>query len=825
MGRKAKKIISKKPTSRKSLNTNVLKALALSAKEKKMEAWANVTLTREEEEMISKSSKTLGEYWMFGLINRTVSYGSPVFTNDILDTQRAIDPKYALHVYRNAKDDIIWKNIEITIFWLWFKFALPCPKDPSKCKIINDDVEDFVFDAVGQWLIIDDRTQMFRRQFLQRYDAVTDGTRLTFVQKQVKDIDALASATLKKWDYEILDEKYMQYVAKKEFLDGKFVLEPIQIKGKEITIGQTFPFSDTKIHWVYASQMRRMAFEWTSFFKKSWRALQKIQYEVIKMLWWVTAIVMPRRAWKTWVIWEIMKEEMFRSRHRDDKPIRIIYVGINKKKNKTVKDYILWYSKHFTQEWWFVWDEGNQRLTLVEHSKSKKYYKKWDADLIERAHIDFVGAKDDSPGVGDYADLIVIDECERIPKEIFDDLYALVTNEYARMVLISTLNQHAKKTWFYDKLIQWEKAESSRKRDWMDIESFIDHMWEKYWLSKYETLEQMLADDNLDLDEVRLEMMRARRIVWIRYSWWEVERWSDKEKKEMAKSLMEENYQKYLAEFEWVFPEEHMVFDSKQCVVPHATIVKKYPWIIISYDVADDGSDNKTITAWSVDMDSKSDNYRRIIQLAEKELDWDTKKQVPQVNTFVREQTMQWTEDATKNSYFFIYDGRWVGTNMDVLLKAVGVKIHAIYYSTMWSYFEMERNSNKHNVGKSWIVKEVQWLFDMHNVAISDTCQKSLTEMETFGVTTSDRWYRSYEATWWKQDWFVNSMLMAMYFVLEIKQMRKFLLWWIVDEITETISEVKSEAERLYDMYLLDKKWKEEKEISIRRKRLSEHIY
>lgn len=825
MAKKLKPIVSKKPVSRKKVSTNVFKALALSVKEKKLEAWAKVELTAEEERIISGKGQTASEYWLFWSINRTISYGSPIFTNDILDTQRAIDPKYALHIYRNSKDTIEWKNIELKVFWLDFKFPLPTPKDPKKCKVINDDVEDFIFDAVWQWLILDDRTQMFRRQFLGRFDAVTDGQRLMFVQKEVTEASQLNDVTMKKWDYEYLDQEYMEVVAKKEFLDGKFVLEPIKIRGQEITIGQTFKLNWTSVHWVYASQMRRMAFEWTSFFKKSWRALQKIQYEVIKMLWWVTAIVMPRRAGKTWVIWEIMKEEMFRSRHRDNKPIRIIYVGINKKKNKTVKDYILWYSKHFTQEWWFVWDESNQRLTLVEHNSPKKYYKKWDSDVIERAHIDFVGARDESPGVGDYADLIVIDECERIPKEVFDDLYALVTNEYARMVLISTLNQHAKKTWFYDKLIQWEKEEAKRNREWKDINEFINTMRDKYWLSKYESIEDMLADDNLDLDEMRLDMMRERKIVWIRYSWWQVERRSEKEKKSMAESLMQENYQKYLAEWEWVFPEEHMVFDSKQAVVEHVSLIKKYPWILFSYDVADEWSDNKTITTRTVDMDPESPNYRKVLQLAEKELEWDTKRQVPQVNTYVREQLVQWTDEPQKNNYFFIYDGRWVGTNMDTLLKAVWIKINAIYYSTMWWYFDQDRHSNKHNVWKSWIVGEVQDLFSVHMVRISDACQISLGEMETFQATKSDRWYVSYEASWTNQDWFVNSMLMAIYFILEVKNMRKFLLWWVIDEVTETVSEAKSEEEKLYEMYLKDQKANDKETLSTRRRRLSSHIY
>jgi hypothetical protein len=64
--------------------------------------------------------------------------------------------------------------------------------------------------------------------------------------------------------------------------------------------------------------------------------------------------------------------------------------------------------------------------------------------------------------VGDYADFIVIDEAEKIPENVFDDFYALVTNERSRILMISTLNPRSEKTWFYNKLIEGEKEEMER---------------------------------------------------------------------------------------------------------------------------------------------------------------------------------------------------------------------------------------------------------------------------------------------------------------------------------------------------------------------------
>jgi nucleoside-triphosphatase THEP1 len=55
--------------------------------------------------------------------------------------------------------------------------------------------------------------------------------------------------------------------------------------------------------------------------------------------------------------------------------------------------------------------------------------------------------------VGDSADLIIVDEVERIDKthpEVIDDLMAIVNNEQARIIFISTLNWKSQKTRFYD---------------------------------------------------------------------------------------------------------------------------------------------------------------------------------------------------------------------------------------------------------------------------------------------------------------------------------------------------------------------------------------
>jgi hypothetical protein len=43
-------------------------------------------------------------------------------------------------------------------------------------------------------------------------------------------------------------------------------------------------------------------------------------------------------------------------------------------------------------------------------------------------------------------DFLLIDEFEKIPAEIFEDLYAAVALEKARLVMISTLNENAEKT-------------------------------------------------------------------------------------------------------------------------------------------------------------------------------------------------------------------------------------------------------------------------------------------------------------------------------------------------------------------------------------------
>ena len=85
-------------------------------------------------------------------------------------------------------------------------------------------------------------------------------------------------------------------------------------------------------------------------------------------------------------------------------------------------------------------------------SETKTYEFRSGNDVI--GSIKFISINDDDPGIGDYADMIIIDEAHKIPWAVVDGLMPIVQNEGARLVCASTLYHNIPKNRFYDLVVQ-----------------------------------------------------------------------------------------------------------------------------------------------------------------------------------------------------------------------------------------------------------------------------------------------------------------------------------------------------------------------------------
>ena len=218
-------------------------------------------------------------------------------------------------------------------------------------------------------------------------------------------------------------------------------------------------------------------------------------------------------------------EEIFRDKQFFDKPVRVLVIGINKRKNKTIINYILNMSGPYIKNWYLRYDSTKESILYIEKQTKEKKAEK------VLGIIDFIGSKDEDAWVGDYADLIIIDECERIKDEIWDDVFPIVTNEWAKAILVSTLNKRSQRTWFYENIIKWEQEELKRSMIWMDPVSVINKMRDTHIQPHIDSgvpYEERIEKANID--DIRKEMMMTRMRTALRFTGNDVDLTTDKEK-------------------------------------------------------------------------------------------------------------------------------------------------------------------------------------------------------------------------------------------------------------------------------------------------------
>jgi tRNA(Met) C34 N-acetyltransferase TmcA len=100
------------------------------------------------------------------------------------------------------------------------------------------------------------------------------------------------------------------------------------------------------------------------------------------------------------------------------RPINIIYIGLTATKNLKVVNYIKNMSKQI----------GDNIKGMFHYDAAKMIYS-FKSGTETLAEISFVSAESKDPGVGDYADLIIIDEAAKIPRSIFEGIEPIVLTE------------------------------------------------------------------------------------------------------------------------------------------------------------------------------------------------------------------------------------------------------------------------------------------------------------------------------------------------------------------------------------------------------------
>lgn len=672
-----------------------------------------------------------------------------------------ISPRDA--VIRYGPNSAFMRLFEFPCFWEPVKFHFPIfdqEEVSSNAKNITTDFVDFI-SYMASNKILKEKNFTVWKWILKEYE-LREEERPTPLPPLHYFRTTTVKSTAPIWLGQVESLQEMKELcAKKEFLDGLIKFRPVKIKWK--VIEQPYenihlPTQNTTVFWSYTTALRYMLFKDTRYYNKlkPGETLQPRQWTAKLHEWWITAVIAPRRWWKTYYATSRIIEEFARDKQHADKPVRVIFIGINRKKNKTVINYILAMSQDLLRHGYFDWNATEQIMY---------YREKWATKQQDRTLgiIEFIGARDEDAWVGDSADLIVIDECERIPKNVWEDIFPIITNEWAKCLLISTLNKRSEKSWFYNVMVKWEQEELKR---WLVSESprdVINDLWNRYVQPHVDSWEPYTKwIHKIDVDAIKKEMMIRRMRVWIRFTGEDIDYWTEQERG-IARNALRENPTAYYPERWWIFPEDIKTYDFESSIKPPEYFYNKlYKYVVVAYDPAESRDKAAVVFLWWNESEKKIEVIKISKLPSNYTFHWPyIKDALKQAQKYIMP---QWVRDPS-NSVYFAYDHNWVWHGLEPYFTEVGIRIDLkIKFTGQWT---PNKKWSLHTVPKQFLVSITQNVFEHGSVSINQECIELIEEMENYkGITNDQTWNTKYKASTWSDD-FVSAMMIWMYFILE----------------------------------------------------------
>ena len=170
--------------------------------------------------------------------------------------------------------------------------------------------------------------------------------------------------------------------------------------------------------------------------------LQRWQMDALKRMARRTVILASRRSWKTIIVaLEILKEMLAHNYKQATRPRSVIFISKDFDAVGQVMDYITSLINEFD------WMKSMFNYNSTDHIFSfDTLDENWKKKTISQCK--FYSALWKMPAVGDAADAVFFDEAMLYPKSVFDKIYPIVMNEWARMLIVST---------FYSPSDDWDR--------------------------------------------------------------------------------------------------------------------------------------------------------------------------------------------------------------------------------------------------------------------------------------------------------------------------------------------------------------------------------
>lgn len=554
-----------------------------------------------------------------------------------------------------------------------------------------------------------------------------------------------------------------RYILMKEFMDGYSYFDDYILKqGKEkvpIKISHTYDIGDITIPYNYTLALRKAMFganQWQNIWPN--KLLMDWQYDVIRRMWRKTVVFWPRRAGKTFLLAflarrEIMAQKMnFQNQYR---PISVLYLGLSDAKNMKVVSYLKGMDKMFSKnaEWMFHYSSDQKMYTF----RSGK-------DILWS--ITFISAEQKDPGIGDYADLIIIDEAIKIPNHIWEWLEPIISNEWAKLLTASTLYYNAPKNWNYDLMLEAEKHTIGK-----DIYKFIDTHFEKF---RKLTEKKRKDEDRLEYQKLVNEFSEINERVGLRYTIDDIEYIPEHRREAEKERMRAKNPQRYYAELYSRYADEGKVFNYNWCL----TDLGKNKWtayqhITTCHDSAATYDESAVLVgAWNPVLKKvvvleehamKKTGYYEDQARQIKEVIADSVKYTRPENIDMQNKPM-W--EPNKSDTFFICDGNQKATAELFQMAGVNIDLRITYSSLGEGESKSKFIYNEINVPKKMLIEITEKMLENGFILINNKLKKLLEEFDWYyRVTNPSTWTIKYMKG--KTDDFIHSFMMLCYFFYE----------------------------------------------------------
>lgn len=446
-----------------------------------------------------------------------------------------------------------------------------------------------------------------------------------------------------------------------------------------------------KLFWAYTHVLRDILW----FKPQTWQYKFLINQERINYVAWV------RRWGKTllssYLIIRFLYKQPSSRKHILRQP-KWIYTITSKDKFKAVLDYIEAQSNRIKVLRSLVYVKKQERLILSDD----KLDFAWNKYIETQATYDFVSAKWYKTWVWNGWDDIIIDESSTIPEDVWLNLAPIVTNEWANLFCISTINWETPKQWFYNNLVSTERQRLPG------------------------TYSQRVTIDDID-DNIM-----------------------DASAKAHAKSILAHNMARYLWELYATFSSESQVFSSEGSIILENP-KERFEEIIIWYDPAKRSDFWAIIVAWvfksklylieEYQLQWDYSNYQKwvLFNLKQKYLDENYK------TTLIMDGTSAWDVVA---------EILWNIVDFKVWYTWDGSANHKPHVDNFWSW----------KVSKTRLVTTAQVLFETKAIKINSELVKLQEEIQTFKAYSTASGQVKYDAISWEHDDLVNAMMLVSFY-------------------------------------------------------------